>query len=195
MLKIRPGSYANVASTAALVIGLAGTSYAAGLVTSAQIADGTIRNRDIHSETITGATIRDGSVSESDLAADTRSVAYSTYHDAEVAISPSSVETVLSLTVPRSGAYVVNAKLEGRLAGAAPSSWISCGIAGGTDVDYTVSSLPASGDAIGVPFQFVHEFNAGQTADLRCTAGSAGVTAKDIKITAVSVDELTNTPG
>lgn len=42
------GRYATVASTAALVVALGGTSYAAGLVTSSDIKDGTIQTRDIN---------------------------------------------------------------------------------------------------------------------------------------------------
>ena len=46
------GRYATVASTAALVVALGGTSYAAGLVTGQQIKDGTVTTADIKDHTL-----------------------------------------------------------------------------------------------------------------------------------------------
>jgi len=190
MFNIRRGSYANIASTAALVVALGGTSYAATMITSHQIQDGTVRNRDIRTNTIDGTRVRDGGLDVSDLAPDAQSAAYAVYHDEDVTVPSASVGTMLSLTIPRAGAYGVAAKLEGTYYGST-SSWISCGLSAGSDTDYSGASLAANSTET-LPLQIVHTFAAGDTVQVRCDAGSADVDAKNIKITAVSVDTLTN---
>jgi len=51
----------------ALLVGSAGTAVAAGLITSAQIKNGTIQNVDIRNNTITGKKIRNGTVTGADV--------------------------------------------------------------------------------------------------------------------------------
>jgi hypothetical protein len=192
-IKLRRGLYANIASTAGVILALGGTAYASTLVTSAQIQDGTIKNRDIHAETIDGSRVLDGSIGRDDLSPDVRSAAYSSYHDAPVTIT-GSVATVLSLTIPRSGSYVVNAKVEG-YSTASASAWLACYLVGPGASDSNIGSLVANG-AAGIPLQIVDDFAGGETVLVRCYgSGASGIDARWTKITAVSVDSLTNTPG
>ena len=51
-MRLTQGRYASIASTAALVIALGGTSYAAAVVTGADIKDDTVTTRDIKDETL-----------------------------------------------------------------------------------------------------------------------------------------------
>jgi hypothetical protein len=59
--------YADVAATAALVIALGGTSYAAIVVTSANIKDNTIVSADLHDEGILSRDIYNGTVTLADI--------------------------------------------------------------------------------------------------------------------------------
>lgn len=65
-MKLR-SSYANVAATAALVISLSGTAYAATLITSADIQDGTIASVDVADGTLNGKDVKDGAVQSVDV--------------------------------------------------------------------------------------------------------------------------------
>lgn len=56
-----------VVAVLALVVATSGTGYAAGLITSRQIADNTIRSQDIRNGTVTGRDLRDRSVTGADL--------------------------------------------------------------------------------------------------------------------------------
>ncbi|MEI5673230.1 MULTISPECIES: hypothetical protein [unclassified Nocardioides] len=56
-----------VVAVLALVVATGGTGYAAGLITSRQIADNTIRSQDIRNGTVTGRDLRDRSVTGADL--------------------------------------------------------------------------------------------------------------------------------
>ena len=58
----RSTSYANVASTAALVIALGGTSYAAITITGANITDGTVTTADIKNNNLTTGDIKDATL-------------------------------------------------------------------------------------------------------------------------------------
>jgi hypothetical protein len=51
-MKIRSGSYANVASTLALVVALGGTSYAAVAITGKDIKNGTVTSADVKNKTL-----------------------------------------------------------------------------------------------------------------------------------------------
>jgi len=68
---VRSTTYANVTATAALVVALGGTSYAATVITTRQIQDGTVQGRDVHASTLTGAKITDHTLTAADFAAGT----------------------------------------------------------------------------------------------------------------------------
>lgn len=71
-------TYANVMATIAVVMSMAGTSYAAviltganikdGTLTSADVKDGSLRGSDVANGSLNGSKIADGSVSSSDIA-------------------------------------------------------------------------------------------------------------------------------
>jgi hypothetical protein len=60
-------SYAAVAATTALMLVLGGTSYAAVLITSGDIKDGTIRSRDILDDSVLGRDVKNGTLTLGDL--------------------------------------------------------------------------------------------------------------------------------
>ena len=66
LLGRRP-TYAGVAATTALVIALGGSSYAALVVTSADVKDNTIRSRDVRDGTLKGVDVANGSLALADL--------------------------------------------------------------------------------------------------------------------------------
>ena len=65
-MKLR-ATYANVAATAALVISLSGTAYAATVIYSSNIADNTILSRDVHDGTLRSVDVADGSLTSADV--------------------------------------------------------------------------------------------------------------------------------
>lgn len=66
-MRIRP-KYADIAATLALVISVTGgTAYAATLITSADIQDGTIQSIDVADGSLTGRDVRDGSIGTAEL--------------------------------------------------------------------------------------------------------------------------------
>lgn len=56
-MRIRP-SYANVASTLALVVALSGSAYAAAMITGANVKDGTLSGRDVRNNSLTTKDVR-----------------------------------------------------------------------------------------------------------------------------------------
>lgn len=65
-MKLR-AAYANVAATAALVISMSGTAYAATVIYSSNIADNTILSRDVHDGTLRSVDVTDGSLTSADV--------------------------------------------------------------------------------------------------------------------------------
>ncbi len=66
-MKIRP-AHALVVALLALVVALAGTSYAAVQITSAQIKNNTIKSKDVKDNQLTGKDVKDSSLTGADLA-------------------------------------------------------------------------------------------------------------------------------
>jgi hypothetical protein len=60
-------TYANVTATLALVVALAGTSYAALRVGSRQIVDNSVRSADLRNNSVTGRDVRNRSLSGRDI--------------------------------------------------------------------------------------------------------------------------------
>jgi len=166
----RSGSYATVASTAALVVALGGTSYAAAQITSANIKDGTIQTKDVSK--------------------DARVTAKSVHNDNGTSLG--STKTVLSMNLKK-GNYVLNSKAvaESTTNGAyaecflvAPNGstldtswwWGGAGYGYGTLADQAV----------------LHIGNTG-TVQLRCLGSSATLYNK--KLTAVKVASVSDITG
>jgi hypothetical protein len=125
--------------------------------------------------------------------------AFGRYHDAPV---DNVHERLLSMTVP-AGKYVILGKLvlTPRIFQA---EGISCRLSAGTSFDEAVFSRPRGQGPTEnetMTFTLLHSSSGSFTARLRClgattgTAGSANVSVEDQKITALPVDELSNTPG
>ncbi|HSX66591.1 hypothetical protein [Nocardioides sp.] len=65
-MKLR-ATYANVAATAALVISMSGTAYAATVIYSSNIADGTIRSVDVRDDSLQSRDILNGTITRADI--------------------------------------------------------------------------------------------------------------------------------
>jgi len=66
-MKIRP-AHALAVALLALVVAMAGTSYAAAKITSAQIKNNTIKSKDIKDNEVTGKDVKDASLTGADIA-------------------------------------------------------------------------------------------------------------------------------
>jgi hypothetical protein len=183
MLRLRKGSYANIASTAALVLALGGTSYAAGLITSAQIKNGTIQTRD--------------------LAPSARTAAYAAHHTStwiDVSMDGSAPTTVLTVHVPRPGSYVLNAKAIADNSNAA-GGWgdAECALFISSYVDGASARLvPEATRSTTLALQSVHRFRSAGNVELRCLGTSSSPTfttpihVSGAQLTAVRVASATD---
>lgn len=170
MRVLRSGTYATVASTAALVVALGGVGYAASQITSGDIKNGTIQTKDINPNS--------------------RITAKSVHNDNGTALG--STKTVLSLNLKK-GKYLVSSKAvaESGTNGAygecflvSPNGttldtswwWGGAGYGYGTLADQAVVSLGNPG-----------------TVQLRCSGSSATLYFK--KLTALKVASVSNLTG
>ena len=71
MKRGRP-TYATVAAALAILTTLSGTAYAALLITSKDIVDGSIKLKDLHTNSVGSTQVRDGSLTLADLAGTTK---------------------------------------------------------------------------------------------------------------------------
>jgi hypothetical protein len=170
MKLFRSGSYATVASTAALVVALGGTSYAAAQ--------------------ITGSDIRDGSVGKADLASSAQVSVKQIHNDTQTALS-SSTKTVLSMNL-KPGNYLLNAKTNiYASAGGYGECWLT-GPSGSTlDFAWYYTSA-ASGYGEVVNSSIVHLGHTG-TIQVNCSGNVASADQK--KLTATRVASVTNLTG
>lgn len=212
---IRKGSFANVAAFTALVIAMSGgTAYAATVITSKQIKNGTIQGIDIRNSTIPGTKLLAGSIPGTKLVAGSipgsklapgtipapyaGTAAYSTFHDAGVNIQnqvASQDPTILTLAVP-AGSYVFNA-----------TTWLNNGstwnlarctlYAGGDSDSKRIALEPIGANTYAVPaaLQAVHTFASPGVAKFSCHSFGVPAAATDSKLTAIKVDHLSNVPG
>ncbi len=126
------------------------------------------------------------------------SEAVATFKDGPVALSVGTSSKVTSLSIPRTGSYVVTAKA---ITGA-PAQFaglVTCQLDAHGDQDMS-RSLAEPTIALALSLEVVHTFAAPGTVDLNCSVGSVlGATAGGllswIKIVAIRVGKLTNTPG
>jgi len=191
----RKGSFATVTAVTALVIAMGGTGYAASLITSKQIKNGTIKGVDIHAATIPSSKLAPGTIP----APYGGTSAYSTFHDAAVSIQNQvgGVDaTVISLNVP-AGSYVFDATTW--LENGATPVLVRCTLAAGGDSDLKRPLLEANGGGAAssqsVALQVVHTFAAPGTAKLMCWSFGAATTVNNTKLTAIAVDHLSNVAG
>jgi len=168
----RSGSYATVASTAALVVALGGTSYAAAQITSANIKDGTIQTKDLNKSTrITAKSVKNDNATQ----------------------MTGTTKTVLSLNLKK-GKYVVNSKASGL--GVANNSNASCNLVSpnGTTLDTSWWWAGAAVTGYGtLANQAVVNVGTAGTVQLRCFGSSSNLYYK--KLTAVKVASISNLTG
>ncbi len=69
MLSRLGNSYANVTATLALVVALSGTAYAAGVITGADIKNGSIATKDLKKNAVNSKKVMDGSLLSADFKA------------------------------------------------------------------------------------------------------------------------------
>jgi hypothetical protein len=194
----RKGSFANVTSVAALVIAMSGTSaYAATLITSKQIKNGTIKGVDIHAATITADKLAAGTI-PTVPAPYGGSYAYSTFHDPLVDVTGSPT-TVLTLAVPTAGSYIANGVTVINNSGPTEAR-VQCSLVAESDNDVKsvfVEKLAFdSPNRTGYSLQVVHNFSGPGTVQIVCQALSGTViSAGNSKITAIKVDHLSNVAG
>jgi hypothetical protein len=166
----RSGSYATVASTAALVVALGGTSYAAAQITSASIKDGTIQTRDVSK--------------------DARVTAKSVHNDNGTTMG--STKTVLSMNLKK-GNYVLSSKAVAE--SVTNGAYAECFLVApnGTTLD-TSWWWGGAGYGYGTLANqaVLHIGNTG-TVQLRCSGSSASLYEK--KLTAVKVASVSDITG
>jgi hypothetical protein len=166
------GRYATIASTAALVVALGGTSYAAAQITSGDIKDGTIQNRDVSPAA--------------------RVVAKNIHND-NGTVMDGSTKTVLAMNLHR-GKYVVNSKATAL--GSANGSYVGCFLVApnGTTVDNAWWWAGSGETGYGtVSDQAVLSVGSTGTLQLRCSGGNSTVYYKEL--TAVRVASIANLTG
>lgn len=171
MKLFRSGSYAAVASTAALVVALGGTSYAAVQITSGDIKDGTIQTKDI--------------------SPDARITAKSVHNDNGTAMT-GTTKAVLSLNLKK-GTYFLDAKSVAE--SGTNGSYASCSL-----VSPTSTTLDTAWWYGGAGFGYgtladqavVHLGNAG-TVQLRCFGNTSTLAFK--RMTAVRIASVSDLTG
>ena len=156
--RFRPSPAAIIACIA-LLVALAGTSFAAG-----------------------PAIIRSS--------AETPANAYSTYVNGPLSV-PGTWQKFASLTIPQAGKYVAWGKAF--FTASRYSGLTNCMLQAGNDSDQSSGEVPAAlADTLSL--NVVHTFVRAGTVDLSCKSGGA-VSIKSVKVTAIRVASLTNTPG
>lgn len=164
------GRYATVASTAALVVALGGTSYAAAQITSGDIKDGTIQTRDVNPNS--------------------RVVAKSVHNDNGTAMG--STKTVLGMNL-KPGNYVLTGKAvaESTTNGAYASCFLASPNGTGLDTSWWWGG---AGYGYGtLSNQAVIHIGTTGTVQLRCSGSAATLYYK--KLTAVRVAAVSNLTG
>jgi hypothetical protein len=163
------GRYAAVASTAALVVALGGTSYAA-----VQIG---------------GGDIRDGSVGRADLARSAQVTVKQIHNDSGTTMDGSN-KTVLTMNVKR-GSYLLSGKVN---VYANSNGYAECWLTGpnGNTLDYGYFYAPSSGDGQVVDTAVISPRHTA-TIQLNCVGDSSSLDGK--KLTATRVASVSNLTG
>jgi hypothetical protein len=122
--------------------------------------------------------------------------AFSGFHDNPIGIPFLGTGKLVTLKIPVAGSYVVNAKLVA-VSKAAEGTTGSCKLSAGNDfdeVEFAVANRFGS-DKESLALQIVHTFGSPGSVTLSCNNLTFNAAeARDTKITAVQVGQLTNTP-
>lgn len=212
MKLFRQGSYATVTSTAALVIALGGTSYAAAMITGDDIKNGTVTTADVKNHTLKVKDFSAGTKSQLTGASGARGPAgapgptgatgpagaqgpaglsnvASVYND-DPTVMTGSFKTVLSLQL-QPGSYMITGKaLVGRTA---TNARAQCNVESPGATDIAIASIPDNGVFQTLMGNVVVTTTSPGTARLDCTGANSRVLWK--KLTAVKVGSVTNNAG
>jgi hypothetical protein len=207
-------TYANVMATLAVFLVLGGGTALASYVISSnsQVGPGTISGHkpptgdhaNVIAGSVNGQDVADNSLHGADIAESTlgkvpsaakANDAFSTFHDGQLDL-PDSIgaptNPIADLSIPHAGNYVVTATLEAFDSALSAHGGGFCILSVGGDSDRKGFTLdPDYPESL--TLQAVHTFNGGGLATLSCSdAGSGPMVAEYIKITAVQVNNLTN---
>lgn len=200
MHRIRRPSPSLVVACLALAIALSGSAVAA----SVALAPNSVGTPQLRNNAVTTAKVRNGSLLRADFKRNQipagpagpagavgpagpagpagPSDAYSRFLAGPIAI-PGIATTIVNLTIPQAGKYVISSKAI--ISGAAAASAL-CRIVAGTDQDDSLGN----GIQMTLSNSLTHEFAAAGSVDFRCSTGGAQTVAS-IRIVAIRVANLT----
>jgi len=173
-------SYANVASTLALILTMSGTAYAVATVTSADIVNKTIKVKDVSEAAVF----------------DLLPATHSGVKDDGGAISGTNVQTVAVLDIAAEGNFVVFGKLWLNNEGGTPVTMF-CRLNGGVTFDLNHTALAAAGAAgstASMSFLVSEFFDQGESARISCDPQGGAVHVFDIKMVAIEAGGGTEEP-
>jgi hypothetical protein len=207
------GRYAAIASTAALVIALGGTSYAAVMVTGGDIQNNTVTTKDIKDKTLklkdfssgaktglkgatgpAGATGPSGATGASGLTGPVGpSQIFHTYNSATTSFTDIAPRTVVSLELPP-GDYFVSTKVQvHRQAGFSGSTQVTCVLGNPNGPgDYGTAVMPGATEMT-ISTQIAFTAPIAVQVNLNCS-GFFGSAASEKRMTAVRAGSVTVTP-
>jgi hypothetical protein len=182
-------------------LGVTNPKLSSNSVRTGKVLDNNLQGIDIQDNSLTGNDVNEGTLGPVPSATKANS-AFSTYHDPAFPGRdlPNSLfaagNPIVTLSVP-AGSYWILSKLWVDNAGGNQTE-VTCRLEAGVDTDTTISGLDAVQTASGpevVVNQVVHTFASSGRVKLYCTDGGFGEgSANNIKITAMEVASLTNTP-
>ena len=203
MLRICRPSPSMVVACLALGIALSGTAVAA----SVALAPNSVGTRQLKNNSVTTTKVKNGTLLRADFkpnqvpagpagpagaagpagpavtaGAVGQSAAYARFIGGPIAI-PGIGTTIVNLTIPEAGKYVISSKAI--VSGAAAASAL-CRLVAGTDQDDSL----ANGLQFTLANSLTHEFAAAGTVDFRCSTGGVQTVAQ-VRIVAIKVANLT----
>lgn len=193
-VKLRRSSYANVTATLALVVALSGTSYAAVVITGADIKNGSIKTADLARNAVISKKVKNGSLLAKDFKAGQLPGAFAAGNESTVAVSGET--TVLTLAVP-AGSYVVNAKADVANFDSVNTVLARCTLTAGAAMDQVrfrlmeAAQTPRRMDTAAVALQLATTFDSAGSVVLTCDTFGVSTGAARSKITATEVADVT----
>jgi len=211
IVRRRP-SPAIVIASLALMVALAGTSYAAivipkNSVGTAQLKNNAVGTAQLKNSAVVASKVKKGSLKAVDFAPGQLpagpagaagaagpagpagpSDAYSKFANGPIVIPGGSGATLSSLSIPQAGSYVIIAKM---VISAITAGNVECGLAAGSDSDESAGFGSPLFPNSTLTDTVVHTFTSAGTVTFGCGT-SASITAYFIKITAIKVGNLVN---
>jgi hypothetical protein len=188
-------------ATLALVVALSGSAYAANLITSRQIKNGTIQNADIHRNAIKSNKIHNGTIQTADLAPSAQTQVFEASQASVLISYRLDLPKVTQLDIPSAGHYVLSAFPNVYNADLANPNNVTCtlypGDGGTPDVGYaSVGSASSETDISTIALQLVHTYTGPATAFIKCSifadvSGVNPVQINGVTLTAMRVASVT----